>query len=282
MTKIITNNQVEEAAAFVKAHTSYAPQTAIILGSGLSELADEIPAADIIATHDIPHWPGSTVPGHKGRLVIGEIAGRPVLILQGRIHYYEGYSIQQITLSVRVMHRLGITTMIVTNAAGGLNPDFAAGDLMLIRDHINFPGMAGQNPLRGPNDERIGPRFPDMTHPYDPELRQVARAVAAESGFDLREGVYCFLGGPSYETPAELRFLRQVGADAVGMSTVPEVIVARHAGIRVLGISSITNMTHLDPNETAVTSHEEVLEAGVLIVPRLKKLVRGILTRLSG
>jgi purine-nucleoside phosphorylase len=178
------------------------------------------------------------------------------------------------------MRRLGIGTFIVTNAAGGLNPQFEAGDLMLIRDHINFPGLAGRNPLRGPNDDEAGPRFPDMTEPYDPDLRRLAHEVATDADYVLREGTYAFVGGPSYETPAELRLLRTVGADAVGMSTAPSVVVARHGGMRVLGVSTITNIATPDPEPGQKTTHEEVLEVGKLVVPRLTHLIHGVLQRL--
>jgi len=183
-------------------------------------------------------------------------------------------------MPVHVMRRLSIETLIVTNAAGGLNQGFEAGDLMLIRDHVNMLGLAGHNPLRGPNDDEAGPRFPDMTWPYDPELRRLARQVAADEDYELREGVYVYVAGPSFETPAELRFLRGIGGDAVGMSTAPSVVVARHGGMRVLGISTITNITNMDPAPGATTTHEEVLEIGALVVPRLTRLIHGILGRL--
>lgn len=270
-------SQIEEAAAVVGKRTPYKPEIGLILGSGLSTLADTIEEADIIPVDRIPHWPVSTVAGHSGRLVTGKLEGKTVLALQGRVHFYEGYSTHQITIPVRVMNVLGINTLIVTNAAGGINPHFAPGDLMLIKDHINLPGMAGSNPLRGPNDEEAGPRFPDMTAPYNAELRQLAHNVAAESGFSLQEGIYVYVAGPSYETPAELRFLRLIGGDAVGMSTIPSVVVARHAGMRVLGISSITNMAVPDPAPGTVLTHEEVLAAGKRIIPQLTTLLRGIL-----
>jgi purine-nucleoside phosphorylase len=202
------------------------------------------------------------------------------MVLQGRTHYYEGYSMQRVTLPVRVMQVLGIHTLFITNAAGGTNPHFQPGDLMLIADHINLIGMAGLNPLRGPNLDEFGPRFPDMSRAYDPALRALARRVAADLGFSLREGVYMCLAGPTFETPADIRFLRAIGVDAVGMSTVPEVIVARHGGMRVLGISGISNVAIVDPSEGRETSHEEVLEAGKVIVPRLIGLLKGILREL--
>jgi purine-nucleoside phosphorylase len=206
--------------------------------------------------------------------------GLDLVVMQGRIHYYEGYTMQQVTFPVRVLHLLGIDTLIVTNAAGGLASHFVPGDLMLISDHINLVGIAGQNPLIGPNDSNLGPRFPDMAHAYDPTLREVARQVAQAEHISLQEGVYACLSGPSFETPTEVRFLRLIGADAVGMSTAPEVVVARHMGVRVLGLSGITNVHALDPARPQETSHKEVLEAGQVIAPRMIALIRGVLKRL--
>ncbi len=280
MSDFITPQQIQEAADAVSRRTDYTPRIGLVLGSGLNDLADAVVDADVVSVGDIPHWPTSTAPGHAGRLVIGALEEKPVLVLQGRAHYYEGYQMSQLALPVRVMQRLGVETIILTNAAGGLNPDFEAGDLMLIRDHLNFLGLTGQNPLRGPNDDSIGPRFPDMTEPYDPRLRRLAHEVAREQEITLREGVYAYVAGPSYETPAELRFLLTVGADAVGMSTVPSVVIARHAGMRVLGISTITNMATPDPEPGQETTHEEVLEVGRIVVPRLTRLIHGILRRL--
>ncbi len=281
MPDFISREQIQEAAAFVRQRSQQQPKIALVLGSGLSGLAEAVTGADVIPYEEIPFWPASTVHGHSGRLLIGDLEGQTVLVQQGRAHFYEGYSAAQITLPVRVMQALGIATLVVTNAAGGLNPDYAAGDLMLIRDHLNLPGLAGSNPLRGPNDDSAGPRFPDMTYPYDVALRRLAQDVAAEEGVPLREGVYAFVGGPSYETPAELRLLRTVGADAVGMSTVPEVVVARHGGMRVLGISTITNIATPDPQPGATTTHEEVLEVGALVVPRLTRLLHALLRRIN-
>ncbi|MBP9501806.1 MAG: purine-nucleoside phosphorylase [Candidatus Promineofilum sp.] len=280
MNQFISSIEIAAAADYIRERTEYRPKIGLILGSGLNSLADAIAAPDIIATGDIPHWPVSTVPGHVGRLVIGAMGGQTVLVLQGRTHFYEGYPMDRVTLPIRVMVALGIDTMIVTNASGGLNPAYEPGDLMLIRDHLNFPGMAGNNPLRGPNDETLGPRFPDMTVPYDAGLRALARQVAADAGFELREGVYAYVAGPSFETPAELRFLQIAGGDAVGMSTAPEVVVARHAGIRVLGISSIANMALPDPPPGLILDHEEVLEMGQRAVPRLIAVVSGVISRL--
>jgi purine-nucleoside phosphorylase len=218
------------------------------------------------------------VQGHAARLVIGELEGQTVLVMQGRIHFYEGYSMSQITLPVRVMQRLGLEMMFVTNAAGGVNPDFVPGDVMLITDNLNMVGMTGANPLIGPNIDELGPRFPDMSRQYDLELMTLARKAAAENKLEIREGVYCGLSGPSYEGPADLRFLRMVGTDAVGMSTVAEVIVARHGGLRVLGLSGISNKANLDG--TTVTTHEEVMEAGKVITPKIETIIRGVLRAL--
>jgi purine-nucleoside phosphorylase len=232
----------------------------------------------IIPYSDIPEWPTPTVLGHQGHLIIGKLEKKDVIVMQGRVHYYEGYSIAQVVLPVRVLQRLGIQTLIVTNAAGAVNPEYIPGELMLILDHINLVGMTGLNPLRGPNLDELGPRFPDMSRAYDPALHEIARKVASEEKLTLHEGVYISLAGPSFETPADLRFLRIIGADAVGMSTVPEVVAARHGGTRVLGISGISNNAYLD--EDTATPHDEVLEAGKTLAPRISTLVRGVLRRL--
>ena len=276
MSEFVTRTQVEEAVGYVGGHTRYQPEIGIVLGSGLAALADAVEEADVIPFADIPHFPVSSVRGHAGQIVIGRLEGRSVLVLQGRVHYYEGYSMSQVTLPVRMMQMLGIHTAILTNAAGGLNTSFKAGDVMLIVDHINLIGMAGQNPLRGPNDESFGPRFPDMSQAYDPGLRQLALRVAADQGIDLKQGVYICLAGPSFETPADIRFLRLIGADAVGMSTVPEATVARHGGLRVLGLSGISNALPAT-GITHETTHEEVLEAGHTLVPKLITIIRGVL-----
>lgn len=278
MEPFITLKQIDEAADAVRSLTSYQPRVGLILGSGLNALADSVQQADIIPYSDLPNWPRSTVQGHAGRLVIGELEGQTVLVMQGRVHFYEGYSMSQITLPVRVMLRLGLELMIVTNAAGGINPEYVPGDVMLITDNLNLVGMAGANPLMGPNIDELGPRFPDMSRAYDPELMETARKVAAENAISLREGVYCGLSGPSFESPADLRFLRMAGADAVGMSTVPEVIVARHGGLRVLGFSGISNKANLDGS--TVTTHEEVIEAGRVITPKIESIIRGVLRSL--
>jgi purine-nucleoside phosphorylase len=210
--------------------------------------------------------------------VVGKLEGQDVIVMQGRVHYYEGYSMNQVTLPVRVLQRLGVEILVVTNAAGAVNPNFEPGDLMLITDHLNLIGMAGPNPLRGPNLDELGPRFPDMSRAYDRKLNALAKKVATENKLVLREGVYVGLAGPSFETPADLRFLRGIGVDAVGMSTVTEVTVARHGGQRVLGISGISNKANLDGN--TITTHEEVLEAGKIMVPKLTTLIRGVLRKL--
>jgi len=276
-----TYAEIKQAADYIQARISHQPEIALILGSGLSPLAEEIENADIISYRDIPHFPFSSVPGHAGRLVVGQLAGKAVLVMQGRTHFYEGYGIQHISLPVRVMKLLGIKTLVVTNAAGGINPGFETGELMLITDHINFVGMAGQNPLCGPNLDEFGPRFPSMTQAYNPDLIKLAKATAVAANLTVREGVYAYLAGPSFETPAEIRFLQAVGADAVGMSTVPEVVIANHCGIRVLGISSITNVAITEAGSGKETTHEEVLEAGKTIVPRLVMLLKGVLNKLD-
>ncbi|HQY91374.1 MAG: purine-nucleoside phosphorylase [Caldilinea sp.] len=271
----------EEAAAFVRGRIRHQPQVGLILGSGLSELADQIADANIIPYAKIPHFPVSTVAGHVGQLVVGQLAGVAVCVMQGRFHYYEGYPMQQVTLPVRVMQRLGANLLIVTNAAGGLNPAFATGDIMLIEDHINLAGMAGANPLRGPNLEDFGPRFPAANHIYTPRLRALTNEVAAHTATPLRRGVYLQLSGPNFESPAEVRMLRGLGADAVGMSTAAEAMVAHHAGMEVLGLSTITNVAIDHLEATGQPSHQEVVEAGAVIVPRLSALLLGVLTRLA-
>ena len=277
-TPYLTLEQIDEAADAVRKRTSYKPRMAMILGSGLNGLAGAVQKPDIIPFGDLPYMPVSTVPGHMGRLVIGELEGQVVYVMQGRVHFYEGYTMGQVTLPIRMMQRLGIEMLFVTNAAGGVNPEFVPGDVMLITDNLNLIGMTGMNPLFGPNLEAIGPRFPDMSQAYDRDLMARARKAASEESILLREGVYCCLSGPSFEGPADLRFLRMAGTDAVGMSTVPEVIVARHGGMRVLGISGISNKANLDGS--TVTTHEEVIEAGKVITPKVEKILRGVLRSL--
>ena len=276
MSEFITRSQVEEALAAIHSRTRYKPEFGIVLGSGLGTLAEAVQEADVIAYTEIPHFPVSSVAGHVGRVVMGRLEDRVVMVLQGRAHYYEGYSMAQVTFPIRLMQFLGVNTVILTNAAGGLNTSFKAGDVMLITDQINLIGMAGQNPLRGLNDDTFGTRFPDMSQAYDPQLRVLALRVAAENNIDLKQGVYICLAGPSFESPADLHFLRLIGADAVGMSTVPETIVARHGGLRVLGLSGVSNVLPAE-GVTQETTHEEVLEAGRVLVPKLTTIIRGVL-----
>jgi purine-nucleoside phosphorylase len=278
MSDFITLEMIDRAVDVIRSKTSRKPEVGLILGSGLGDLADSIQPADYIDYREIPEWPRSTIMGHKGRLVIGELESKSVLTMQGRAHYYEGYPMHVVGFPIRVMIRLGIKYLIVTNAAGAVHPDYLPGDLMLIKDHLSLVGMCGLNPLRGPNIDELGERFPDMSQAYNPALLKLAKEAAAEKGIQPREGVYICLSGPSFETPADLRFLRTIGADAVGMSTVPEVIVAHHGGIKVLGISGISNKANLDGSN--VTTHEEVLEAGKVLVPKLDAIVRGVLRRI--
>lgn len=270
--------EIEQAAEAVRRRLTRTPRIGMILGSGLGDLADLVEDAVRVPYAEVPFWPSATVQGHAGLLVAGRLFGAEVAVLQGRVHFYEGYSMAEVTLPVRVMKLLGIETLILTNAAGAINPGFEPGDVMLITDHIAMIGMAGMNPLRGPNLDEFGPRFPDMSQVYDRQLAQLARDEAQKAGLELREGVYCGLSGPSFETPADLRFLRAIGADAVGMSTVPEAIVARHASMRVLGLSGISNKANLDGS--TVTTHEEVLAAGRVIVPRMRSLIQRLLPQL--
>lgn len=273
--------EFEAAADTIRKRTQHEPKVGLVLGSGLGDLAESVEASDVVEYQDIPNWPVSTVVGHHGRLHIGTLEGQPVMVMQGRVHFYEGYTMQQVTFPVRVMQQMGVETLILTNAAGGINMSYEAGDLMLLRDHLGLLMMTGFNPLRGPNDESIGPRFPDMSHVYDDELRRFAREVAQEEGFELREGVYVGLSGPTFETPADIRFLRAMGADAVGMSTVPEAVVARHGGMRVMGVSGISNVAIDESDSDEETTHEEVLEIGKVIAPKLKALVRGVLQKMG-
>jgi len=276
-----TATDYQNVVSLIQSRTDRMPQVGLVLGSGLGGLADTIEDRVVIPYDDIPGWPKSTVHGHHGNLVIGQLEGKTVVAQQGRAHFYEGYSMQQVTFPIRVMRQLGANTLILTNAAGGLNANFNVGELMLINDHINLVGMIGNNPLMGPNDDSIGPRFPGMSRTYDRELRQLARQVADENGIHLNEGVYIGLSGPNFETPAEVRMLRTLGADAAGMSTVHEVLVARHAGMRVMACSGITNVA-IDQIDTDMdANHEEVLEAGKVIVPRLTAILKGVLKAVS-
>lgn len=269
----------QAVADFIAQRTSHRPQVALVLGSGLSGLAGAVTEADRIDFADIPHFPRSSVIGHQGQLVIGHLENRAVFVMQGRVHFYEGYSLEEVTLPIRVMQAFGVQAVILTNAAGGLNPSFRPGDIMLIEDQINLLGMIGHNPLMGPNDETVGPRFPDLSTLYDRKLRHLALQVAADLGITLQRGVYAGLAGPAFETPAEVRFLRIIGADATGMSTTNEAVVARHCGMRVVGLSGISNAAIDAVDSPRTTTHDEVLEAGRLLVPRLTALLRGLLAR---
>ena len=260
---------IEQAVAAIRAHAGgRAPKVGIVLGSGLGDFAERLEERTAIPYAELPHFPKSSVVGHAGRLVLGRIGGEPIVAMQGRVHYYEGFSPSEVVFPIRVLCRLGIHTLVVTNAAGGINPDFAPGDLMAITDHINLSGF---NPLRGPNDDRLGPRFPDMSEGYGKALVAKILECGKRLGIDVRSGVYAISAGPSYETPAEIRMLQRLGADAVGMSTVPEVIAARHMGVKVAGISCITNLA---AGISAVPlSHEEVGETAA----RVREVFCGLL-----
>ena len=267
----------DTAVNIIKQHADKSPQIGLVLGSGLGTLANEIEDATIIPYESIPNWPQSTVHGHSGNLVIGTLEGKTVVAQQGRAHFYEGYTMQQITFPIRIMHFLGVSTVILTNAAGGIDPSFSIGEVMLINDHINFVGLTGKNPLMGPNDESIGPRFVGLAQAYDRPLREKAREIAQTYDIPMHEGTYAAVSGPAFETPAEIRMLRTIGANAVGMSTVHEVLVARHAGMRVMACSGITNVAIDQVDSEFETNHEEVLEAGKVIVPRLTTILKGVL-----
>ena len=267
----------QSAVDVIREKTALKPTIGLVLGSGLGTLADTLENRVVIPYSEIPRWPQSTVHGHHGNLVIGELEGQIVAAQQGRAHFYEGYTMQEVTFPIRVMHFLGIKTVILTNAAGGINPSYRVGELMLIEDHINLPGMVGANPLMGLNDEQIGERFVGLAQAYDRHLRKVAQDIAKQHDIPLHSGVYCAVSGPSFETPAEIRMLRTIGADTVGMSTVHEVLVARHAGMRVMACSGITNEAIDAVDSDFETNHEEVLEAGKVIVPRLTTILRGVL-----
>jgi purine-nucleoside phosphorylase len=269
-------DQVQAAAEVVRRSSSMTPEVGLILGTGLGGLAREIAIEATVPYADIPGFPLSTVESHAGRLLLGRLGGRPVVAMEGRFHRYEGYDLQQVTFPVRVLHALGARTLIVSNACGGMNPLWAPGDLVLLSDHIN---LLGDNPLVGPNDDRLGPRFPDMSAPYDPELRALARAAALELGIVLREGVYVAVPGPNLETRAEYRMLRTLGADVVGMSTVPEVIVANHQGMRTLGISIITDQCLPDALEPADIGR--IIATAGRAEPALTRLVTTLTERLS-
>jgi len=267
---------IEDAVRHIRACTNLQPAVAVVLGSGLGAFADELTGHVDVPYREIPGWPGSTAVGHAGKLILGRLGRLPVAVMAGRAHLYEGYSPAQVTYGVRVLGSLGVRAIVFTNAAGGVNPALARGGLALVTDHIN---LQGSNPLVGPNEERFGPRFPDMSEVYSKRYREIARQAAAELGILLAEGVYAAMLGPSYETPAEIRFLRAIGADLVGMSTVPEAIVANHMGIKVLGISCVTNMA-AGILERKIT-HEEVLETGAMVRDTLVRLLKRLLPRLE-
>ena len=267
--------RIEQAAAAVRHRCQTVPETAIVLGSGLGHFAETLTEAIETPYADLPHWPASSIVGHTGRLVVGNVAGHCVVALAGRAHFYEGYDLATVVFATRVMARLGVKRIILTNAAGGINTAFAQGALMIIDDHIN---LIGSNPLIGPNDERLGPRFPDMTEVYSSRLRRIADEAGRARGVPLTHGVYIAAHGPSYETPAEIRFYRLIGGDAVGMSTVPEAIAARHMGLDVLGISCITNMAAgVLPGAIA---HDEVMETARRVRGSFIALLEGIVERL--
>ncbi len=264
-------NKILEAKRFIESKIKEVPQIGLILGSGLGVLADEITEPVKIPYGEIPHFPVSTVEGHAGMFVFGKLSGKTVVAMQGRFHYYEGYSQQQTTFPVRVMQALGVETLLITNAAGGINTSFKPGDLMILTDHLNF---SGNNPLIGKNLDELGPRFPDMSEVYSRKLVTSIENTALKLGIPLRKGVYVIMSGPSYETPAEIRMLRTLGADAVGMSTVPEAIVANHCGMQVAGISCITNMAAGILDQPL--NHQEVMETAEMVRVRFIELVKGI------
>lgn len=269
------SRQLDDAVAAVRESTEVAPRVALVLGSGLGALAAEVENAIVVPYTDIPYFPTSTAPGHAGRLVVGTIEGTPVAIMAGRVHLYEGYTPQVVAFPIRVLHRLGAESLIITNAAGGINPEYHPGTLMLIADHIN---LTGHNPLTGPNQSELGPRFPDMSAAYSPRLRELAMTVGERAGDALEQGIYLGLHGPSYETPAEIRMFRLLGADAVGMSTVMEVIAAHHIGMEVLGISCITNMAAgMLPVKL---TEQEVIDTAERVSREFKALLRGIVAAL--
>lgn len=268
--------KIKEAKAHISSNHSLKPTIGIVLGSGLGDFINELSNPTIIDYEDIPHFPKTTVDGHAGKLVIGKLGDQEVIMMQGRYHYYEGYSMQEVTFPIRVLYFLGVKTLIVTNACGGLNAHFSPGDLMLITDHIN---LTGDNPLIGRNEDELGPRFPDMSRAYDPELQKLVITVAQKLNISLQRGVYVGISGPSYKTKAELKMLRYVGGDAVGMSTVPEVIVANHMQMKVIGLSCITDMAI--PEELEPLTHEEVIRVANETKPTFQKLLKEIILALD-
>lgn len=281
MPSLSAHETVVEAVNYLRARTRCVPRVGLVLGSGLSSLAERLSEPDIIFYRDIPHFPRASVAGHPGRLLFGRLGAKSVCVMQGRSHYYEGYSAFETALPIRVMQLMGAHILFVTNAAGAIRPGLTPGDLMAITDHINLVALAGHNPLRGPNEERFGPRFPDMSGAYDTGLLDLLRQAAREQGIPLQEGVYAMVAGPSFETPAEIRLLHRAGADVVGMSTASEVVVARHGGMRVLGVSVITNVAAgLSEGAATETSHDHVLQVSRKVAPTLASLLEGVLRRI--
>ena len=264
--------KIAEAKKFIESRSKVKPKIGIIVGTGLGTLAKEIEIKAIVPYSDIPHFAVSTAPGHEGNLILGKLSGKMIMAMQGRFHLYEGYSLEEITFPIRIMKEMGVELLIESNAAGGMNPNFKAGDLMIIIDHIN---LTGNNPLIGPNDERLGPRFPDMSEPYDKRLIELTKRIAIEEKIGIHKGVYVGLTGPNFETPAEYRFLRLIGADAVGMSTVCEVIVARHSGLRVLGMSCITD--ECIPDRLEPVNFRKLIQVAQKVEPNLARLVKRLL-----
>lgn len=270
-----TSQQIQQSIQSIRSKTDFIPDVGIILGTGLGRLADEVENVAIVPYSEIANFPVPTVESHRGRLIFGHLSGKKVAVMQGRFHYYEGYDLPEVTLPVRVLRALGIGTLIVSNAAGGVNPQFRSGDIVAITDHIN---LTGHNPLRGPNDDSLGPRFPDMFEVYSPRLVDIAETVALSLGIPLRRGVYAWVTGPNLETAAEYRYIRTIGADMVGMSTVPEVIVARHCGLTVAGFSVITDMGL--PDALHAVDLQEVLRVAAAAEPKLTKLIAAMVGRL--
>lgn len=267
--------KIKSTANYISGKAGVTSEIGIILGTGLGGLVKEIEILETIPYHEIPGFPVSTVEGHAGRLIFGKLGNKTVLAMQGRFHYYEGYDMKEVTFPVRVMRELGITNLFVSNASGGLNPDYRVGDIMVIRDHINF---FPEHPLRGKNEESLGPRFPDMSRVYDERLRMNAKQIALENNFSLKEGVYVGVSGPTFETPAEYLMFRKMGGDAVGMSTVPEVIVARHAGMKIFGISIITDSGV--PGQIVEISHEEVQQVAMKAEPKMTLIMKKLIESL--
>jgi len=272
MMEISLRERIKEAGKFIQSKTRIKPPIGIILGTGLGDLTKEIEIESKISYDNIPYFAVSTTPGHEGSLILGRLAGKMIIAMQGRFHFYEGYSLEEITFPVRVMKYMGVNVIIESNAAGGMNPNFKAGDLMVITDHIN---LIGNNPLIGPNDDKLGPRFVDMCEPYDKELIELYEKVAMREGIRIHRGVYVGVSGPNLETPAEYRFLRLIGADVVGMSTVPEVIVAKHSGLKVLGISCITDECF--PDKLEPVNLAKLIKVANLAEPKMTRLIKGIL-----